>query len=443
MRNSWGQTLLALAVALSAPAALAENRIDTQRPNAPALAAYGDMGIGVRTLEMVNPGQVNVLAVSPATPKPDPLPTYDRALTVEVWYPAAEGASGETTISTYLRDGKTPITLSGKAMRDADPAGGTYPLVMISHGWPGNRYLLSHLGENLASKGYVVVSIDHNESTYRTFQVSENYFATFGSTLVNRPLDQLFVLEQIAQMSAQDGSFLSGLVDASNTGLIGYSMGGYGALITAGGGVSEAAVKLPFGAVHGLLEVHRAGSDTHAALPDPRIKTIVTFGPWGRNWDMWDAEGLSGVNVPALFIAGSMDEVSGYDNGVRAIWEQTTGTDRALLTFDSGGHNTAAPMPVPAEALAPGVSGADHYLDPVWDTARMNNIAQHFITAWMDQRLKGDAEKSAYFDVVPVSNDGVWAVNDDGSFKPEHSYWKGFAKGYARGLRLEWKMAGE
>ena len=434
---------MALAVGLAAGGAWAENRIDGQRPNAPELAAYGEMAVGVRTLNMVNPGQIDVLRVTPDNPKPDPLPTYDRALTVEVWYPAADGASGETAIPTYLRDGKTPITLVGRAMRGAEPAGGTYPLVLISHGWPGNRYLLSHLGENLASKGYVVASIDHLESTYRTFQVSDNYFASFGSTLVNRPYDQLFVLEQISQLSGQDGSFLKGLVDASNTGLIGYSMGGYGALITAGGGVSEAAVKLPFGAPHGLLEVHRAGSDSHNALPDPRIKTIVTFGPWGRNWDMWDADGLSGVDVPALFIAGSMDEVSGYGSGVRAIWEQTTGTDRALLSYDSAGHNAGAPMPVPAEALEPGISGADHYLDAVWDTVRMNNIAQHFITAWLEQRLKGDAGKAAYLDLVPVSNEGVWATNDDGSFKPEHSYWKGFPKGYARGLRLEWKKAGE
>ena len=38
--------------------------------------------------------------------------------------------------------------------------------MIISHGYPGNRYLMSHLGENLASKGFVVASIDHRDSTY-------------------------------------------------------------------------------------------------------------------------------------------------------------------------------------------------------------------------------------------------------------------------------------
>ncbi|EAQ05195.1 hypothetical protein OB2597_07915 [Pseudooceanicola batsensis HTCC2597] len=435
--------LLIASLAMGATGAGAQNRIDGQRPYAPELSAYGDMAVGVRTLDLVNEDQLDVLGVDPGADKPETMPTYDRELTVEVWYPAADGAEGDTTIRTYLRDGQTEIDLAGRAMRDADPAEGTYPLVLISHGWPGNRYLMSHLGENLASKGYVVASIDHNESTYRTFQVSDNYFATFGSTLVNRPRDQLFVLDRIATMSDEDGSFLNGLVDASTTGLIGYSMGGYGALVTAGGGVSEDAVKLPFGAAHDMLAVHQAGSETHEALPDPRIQTIVAFGPWGRNWNMWDAEGLSGVDVPALFIAGSMDEVSGYENGVRQIWKETTGVDRALLTFENAGHNAGAPMPVPAEALEPGVSGSDHYLDPVWDTTRMNNISQHFITAWLDWQLKGEADKESYLDLVPAANDGVWAANEDGSFKPEHTYWKGFDEGWGRGLRLEWMEAGE
>ncbi|MEB0292681.1 hypothetical protein QN351_19495, partial [Cryobacterium sp. 10C2] len=88
---------------------------------------------------------------------------------------------------TVLRDGKTAVSLSGQAVRDASPdkAHGPYPLVIVSHGYPGNRFLLSHLTENLASKGYVVVAIDHTDSTYEDMQA-------FSSTLLNRSLDQLF-----------------------------------------------------------------------------------------------------------------------------------------------------------------------------------------------------------------------------------------------------------
>jgi len=418
---------------------MAENRIDGQRPDAPELAAYGPMAIGVRMMEMTNPGQIDILSIDPAKPKPDTWPTYDRKLTVEVWYPAAAVSAGDQTLQAFIRDGKTEVTLHGQAIRDAAPEGGPYPLVIVSHGYPGNRFLMSHLAENIASKGYVVASIDHRDSTYRDK-------SAFGSTLVNRALDQAFVLEQMAQASAGDG-FLKGMVDADTAALIGYSMGGYGAVITAGGGVTQAAVDLSWGGPHGTLAVHQSGTETHGKLPDPRFKTAVAFGPWGITRGFWDAETLKGVKLPMLFIAGSIDDVSGYDPGIRTIWEGAVNTDRALLTFDNANHNAGPPMPPPAEGreVDPdlGFAPFDHYADPVWDNVRMNNISQHFVTAWLDKYLKGNAEMDAYFDLVPNANDGVWSVNEDGSHKEDHSHWAGFADRTAKGLRFEWLRAGK
>jgi hypothetical protein len=65
-------------------------------------------------------------------------------------------------------DGRPQAELTGRAVRDAPPhaSDAPYPLVIVSHGYPGNRFLLSHLSENLASKGYVVAAIDHTDSTY-------------------------------------------------------------------------------------------------------------------------------------------------------------------------------------------------------------------------------------------------------------------------------------
>lgn len=431
-------------VALMATPALAaghaQNRIDGQRPDAPELAAYGDLKVGVRTIELTNPGQINIVAIDPAAPKPDPLPTYDRKLTVEVWYPAAADATGDTTMQALIRDGKTTVTLHGQAMRDAAPmADTTYPLLIVSHGYPGNRYLMSHLAENLASKGYVVASIDHRDSTYEDK-------TAFGSTLVNRPLDQAFVLNEMARLSGEDG-FLNGLVDASNTGLIGYSMGAYGAVITAGGGVAQVGVDHAWGGPHGTLAVHLSGSESHNQLPDPRFKTAVAIAPWGLNFGFWDAETLKGVKIPVLFMAGSVDDVSGYEPGVRTMWQAASGADRALLTFDNANHNAAAPYPAPQEGreVDPdlGFAPYDHYADAVWDTTRMNNIAQHFVTAWMDNHLKGDEEAATYLDLVPNANDSVWAKEDDGTEKPEHNHWKGFQNRTAKGLRYEVLGTGE
>ncbi|GFE66650.1 alpha/beta hydrolase family protein [Litoreibacter roseus] len=414
--------------------AMSENRIDRQLPNAPELSAYGAFPVGVQSITLTNPDQIDILAIDPDGPRPTELPRYDRPLRVEIWYPAAEGASGETALSVYLRDGMTQVQIEGQAVRDAAPGQGPFPLVLISHGYPGNRFLLSHLAENIASKGYVVASIDHTDSTYRTK-------AAFGSTLVNRPLDQVFTLNEMERLSNESISFLSGLVDTSNTALIGYSMGGYGAVIAMGGGVTQTATDYSWGAPHGTLSVHQSGSDTLAALRDPRIKTAIAFAPWGMNRVFWDAETLKGITAPMLFIAGSVDDVSGYETGVRALWQQAVNADRALLTFDNANHNAAAPMPAPQEADRfdedLGFNLTEHYTDAVWDTVRMNNIAQHFVTAWLGRHLKDDAEMDRFLDLVPRSNDGAWSKEEDGSEKPDHTHWTGFPKRTAKGLRFE------
>ncbi|TQV81998.1 alpha/beta hydrolase family protein [Denitrobaculum tricleocarpae] len=416
------------------------NRIDQLRPDAPALAAHGPHAIGVRTLEVSNPNQIDILRVLEG----QPLPRYDRPLTLEVWYPAAlkEDVTQRGSYDVFLRDGKTEVTLHGRAVRDAEPltTAGSFPLVLISHGYPGNRFLMSHLGENLATKGYVTVSIDHTDSTY-------NDKAAFGSTLVNRRLDVAFVLSEMSRFAIEEGHFLAGIVDSSNTGLIGYSMGGYGAVITAGGGVTETSVGYDWGAPARTLAMHQAGSERHEAQMDPRIKAVIPIAPWGMTRDVWDAEGLTGVRIPSFFMAGSQDGVSGYEDGVRAIFEQSVNAERYLLTFDHAGHNAAAPIPAPVEAWKPSPHldfvPFEHYADPVWDTLRMNNIAQHFATAFLGKHLKGDASMDAYLDLIENAEEGIEARNDDGTPKAGHSAWKGFQEGTAKGLSLQRKGPGE
>lgn len=156
---------------------------------------------------------------------------------------------------------------------------------------------------------------------------------------------------------------------------------------------------------------------------------------WGMNAGLWDAEGLAGIEIPMLFIAGSDDQTSLYENGIRKIWEGATSVDRSLLTFEGGGHNTVAPIPAPIESYAAGVSG--HYTDPVWNTVFMNNVGQHFVTAWMDIELKGNSAMQSYLDLQANGSDGVWSVDETGAFTVDHTYWFGFPEGAAEGLRYE------
>lgn len=422
---------LAAVTATALTGAAFANPIDKVRPDAPELTAYGTFPIGVQTLTARIPDSIDVLNVSGNT-----VPRYDRPLTLEVWYPAAPDTVQGGSYRAMLRDGVTEVTLTGRAARDAEPASGTrFPLIVISHGYPGNRYLMSHLGENLASKGYVTVAIDHTDSTY-----SDQ--AAFGSTLLNRPLDQAFVVDHMARLEGTLGQ----IIDADNTGVIGYSMGGYGALIFGGAGVTQAATELSWGTPNGLLAAHLAGSDDHEALMDPRIKAIIAIGPWGNNAGFWDADGLAGLRVPLMLMAGSDDDVSVYD-AMRGIFDGGIGVDRHLLTFDYANHNAAAPMPAPAEAWLPSEAidfiPFEHYADAVWDTTRMNNIAQHFATAFFGLHLNGDADMAGYFDLVTNSADGLADLDDTGLPTEDHTYWKGFAPRTAKGLKFETRKMGE
>jgi hypothetical protein len=44
---------------------------------------------------------------------------------------------------------------------------------------------------------------------------------------------------------------------------------------------------------------------------------------------------------------------------------------------------------------------------------------------------------------VQDSNDGVYAVADDGTFTDDHSYWAGFSPRTALGMQLIYAPAGE
>jgi predicted dienelactone hydrolase len=380
--------------------AVLSNRIDLIRHDAPPLALPGPLAVGVRTLELRDPDRVDVLG----TLERGSVVRHERPLTVEVWYPAVvqQGATG-TQYLTETRNLEVLARLHGSAQRDAEPlqGQGAFPLVILSHGYPGNRYLMSHLGENLASKGYVVASIDHTDSTYRNQQA-------FASTLYNRAPDQRFVLQALATAAQSDGNFLQGIVDADQAGLIGFSMGGYGLLNNLGAAYNEAMIEAVGAPPLGLLREHTDASSTYRQTLDPRFKAGVAIAPWGMNSGYFNAETLAAIRLPVLFVAGTVDSTAGYENGTRAIFENTTGAERVLLSFVNGGHSVAAPIPLPQEILQTAdKSGAGHYADPVWDSVRSNNILAHYVTAFLDLHLKQMAERESVLGELPERSVGL------------------------------------
>ena len=386
-------------------------------PDAPELAARGNFKVGVQTMQLVHLKQPDILHS-----KDGIVPLYDRPLKIEIWYPAI-AAKNEKEMVSYqstlglLNDTARPLipfSFNGRAIRNAAPdlSKGKFPLVIVSHGYPGSRLLLTYLTENLASKGYVVVAIDHTESTYGDR-------AGFQSTLLNRPQDILFVLNQVAEMGKPSSkTFLAGLADADNTALIGYSMGGYGVLNAAGAGYSDK-LDTSFAKMTGgsnAIRVRTTNAPEFKASFDSRIKAVVAFAPWGMKFGVWDSTGLKNLKTPTLFVAGSLDDVSGYEDGIKAIYNGAVNANRYLLTYENARHNIA-PNPPPAATLKPGVNFNEyyHYAEPAWNEHRINNINQHFVTAFIGLLLK-QQDYGKYLSVPELSNEKPWA-----GFKPRSS----------------------
>jgi len=412
---------------LVAAVALAQSPPSVPPVDAPELAAWGGYEIGVRTVELAHEDQPNVLAFDKETGE---TPLYDRPLTVEVWYPTGPVADGEPPKIEYQsslpRGGGTFVT-HGRAVRDAEPLVGTkpYPLVLVSHGYPGTRHFLSYLSENLASKGYVVAAIDHTDSVFGAA-------GPFQSTLVNRTKDQLFVIDEVGKMDLP--------ADTANVAIVGYSMGGYGAMTSVGAGYSAegtAARMVPGGAMTPLT----TGDPAFDAVDRSAIKAVVAIAPWGmqtphRNWS---AEGLARIEKPLLFIVGDHDDISGYEDGVKKLFEGSVNAERWMLVFQNARHNVGG-NPAPPEA-GDKFQTFESFDEPVWRKDRITAINQHFVTAFLDFHLKGDSEKREYLEPsTKLSNDGLWPLppgqSAGDSYSAGENYWKGFQRRWALGLEL-------
>ena len=322
-------------------AAAAQDFYSVPGVDAPELAARGRSAVGVRTIDIVHPGQVDILHLDKATGK---APLYDRLLKIEVWYPAIlppgsqERAVYDSNMPVKAEGAPRTFQCPGKALRDAAPvAGERFPLVVVSHGYPG--------------------------------------------TLLSRASDQMFTIEALEARSRHANDFLSGALDASRVAIIGYSMGGYGALASAGAGYSkqgEAARQMP----GGYLETWTAGNPVFEGRRRDNPKALVAIAPWGAQppRNNWDAEGLAGIRIPSLFIVGDRDDTSGYEQSVKKAFDGAVNSERYMLVYENARHNVGG-NPPPPEALGSFVERA-FFDEPVWRIDRIAGINQHFVTAF-------------------------------------------------------------
>ena len=226
-----------------------------------------------------------------------------RPVIVECWYPT---------------DGLTPAPLSQeeiwlhpKEARDAliKASSTRRPLVVMSHGYGGERRDRSWLAAFLVKKGFIVASVDHYGNTRETL----NQTATVK--FWERPEDVSFAIDHLLQEP-----FLAGRLDSERIGYVGYSLGGMTGLALAGGSAVgvEAAVEMQKKQFASLAKEISEDIDLSLASDsrfEPRIKAVLLLAP--ATWCFNHPESLKSMKTPIAIIGSLSDEVLSFDEHIK------------------------------------------------------------------------------------------------------------------------------
>ncbi len=426
------------AVALTMGVPLTQGRADSgPTGERPELARFDASGVGTSVRDFALERRVRITTTGAITGN---LPVEPRMLKVRFWYPAQVGERAVRVRYTHdvALPGNSAFKWSTQGIAaDGAPAiaGKRFPLILFSHGYGAWSEHASNLAEALAAKGYVVAAIDHADMPFDSMQ---SFLLSFGNVLLDRARDQREVLRQTLKQAASEKTGFASIIDAEKVGLIGYSMGGYGALANAGA---------PYDPTSKVISQLPAAAQKVALETDPtitsRIKALVAISPWGGQPDnrVWTADALAQIKMPVLIVAGNQDDVVNFKQGVSWVFDSLKGTDRHMLVFREARHNIVGnPVSVTDQD---DFRMFEFFLEPVWRTERLNMINQHFISAFFDLTLKGDRSKAAYLDVpTPVAVEGDWPIAPGEQLggkmasADQPKFWRGFQRRWALGLEV-------
>ncbi|MEQ7008767.1 alpha/beta hydrolase [Actinopolymorpha sp. B17G11] len=327
-----------------------------------------------------------------------------RELMVGVWYPARASWPGESPTTPYFRPyaaeafGASADMQLGLRPGQVDWAGirthartsppvlarpGGRPVVVFSPGARIPRALGTVLVEELASRGYVVVTVDHTHEAPVEFPDGRLELpATFDGTpternhvaLAARVADVRFVLDQLGVLAAggnpdadrrrlPDG--LGGMLDLTRVGMFGHSAGGF--------------------------------ATAEAMLVDRRIDAGIDMdGSMAYSFEDNDLGDVVGHGLDRPFMLMGAGLTSGLPHTHRdapewrEFWANSTGWKRDLYVAE-GEHFTFADQQVllpqidAAYDVPPErVSGSIGTVDPVRVTASV----RAYVTAFFDQHLR-------------------------------------------------------
>ncbi|MBO0721038.1 MAG: dienelactone hydrolase family protein [Blastocatellia bacterium] len=273
-------------------------------------AAAGPYPVGVTTTVFVDHKRI------------DTATKEDRTLVTEIWYPATDETRNlpKNKFSNFLPGGPTPQLESlietafkkplaevdriywNNSVRDARVREGKFPLIIFSHGNRSIRNQSTFWCDYLASHGYIIVSADHTGNSALTIINGKPVFYQLNgraNSVVDRPKDMIFLLDQMSLWNGGADSRFSGKIDLSKIVAAGMSFG------------SMTAIRV--------------------ADLDPRFKAVVAMAG--------SPEVHTNLNVPSLYMMGDEDRTIGVRGNelIHANYARHTGP-AVMLELKNGGH---------------------------------------------------------------------------------------------------------
>ncbi len=251
-----------------------------------------------------------------------------------------------------------------------------YPVVILSHGWKGFKNIHSDTAEQLASEGYIVVSIDHTYGTVGTKmdtgqvrflnpaalpeRSEDDDFLVYASALVNtyrgdidETIDLLYDMNQTGY-----NSILSGKMDLSRLALIGHSTGGGAAVLS--------------------------------SMKRDNVKAVIGLDAWVE--PAKPSEILSGVHVPYMHLKSEAWRGGFNEANLNMLFSSST-DDRWLITLDGTKHTDFTFL----SKLSP-LSEFLRLCGPNGKEA--HQIQNELTSAFLAYYLKGKNTKTAIGDVI-------------------------------------------
>lgn len=178
-------------------------------------------------------------------------------------------------------------------------AAGQHPLIIYSHGFSSMKEGGAHIGQHLASHGYIVVAANFPLTHLRTAG------GPMVEDVVNQPADVSFLIDTMLGWNADAEHPFFGRVDPQRIGATGVSLGGMTTTMAA----------------------------FHPTMRDPRIKAAASIaGPLS----MFGAEFFAHVDLPFMMLATDQDALVYYEDNALPVLERVGGAH--LVTVAGGSH---------------------------------------------------------------------------------------------------------